>query len=394
MFWNNPTTSPGVREAMSKTTLSACLIVKDEILTIERIVRQALEVADEVIVVDTGSSDGTPELACKLGATVKFFEWVDDFSAARNYAFAQCSMEWILWLDADDVLPKATIAVIKALLAQPESPLKDPDMRAVWSPYHYQFGPDGKVSQIVNRERLLRNFAGHKWVGPIHETIDDAYTDSSHCAELIIEHRTAPENNVRRKGRNRRYLEKFIDLETSELRWLWLYGSELASDLEFDASNRVLIKYWERSQGLPDPIGERYAVQMKLAFNAITQKQPEVVANWAMQMLAQDAQRAEGYTCLAVAFLQRNVVHAAWPMLIAALQCRRPAVQNIIIIDPLYHDEPMSLIKQIVANYPAIREDVDKLLGVAIEVANVERASRSATKAAEKKSRRAGKKKK
>ena len=62
---------------------------------------------DEIIVVDTGSSDRTKEIALSCGAKVLDFPWIEDFAAARNFSFQQATMEYQMWLDADDViLPK------------------------------------------------------------------------------------------------------------------------------------------------------------------------------------------------------------------------------------------------------------------------------------------------
>ena len=84
-------------------TLSVCMIVRDEAQVIARSVNCALSVADEVIVVDTGSADDTRKIALSLGAKVYDFEWTDDFSAARNFSFSLASGDYIMWLDADDV---------------------------------------------------------------------------------------------------------------------------------------------------------------------------------------------------------------------------------------------------------------------------------------------------
>jgi glycosyltransferase involved in cell wall biosynthesis len=86
------------------STLSLAMIVKNEGATIERALNCARLFADEMIVVDTGSTDDTIAKAEMMGAKVSHFEWIDDFAAARNYSFSQCAMDWIIWLDGDDVI--------------------------------------------------------------------------------------------------------------------------------------------------------------------------------------------------------------------------------------------------------------------------------------------------
>ncbi len=85
-------------------TISVCMIVKNEEKNIRRVIECAKKFADEIVVVDTGSEDRTPEIARELGAKVYFFEWCDDFSAARNESLKHATCDWIIWLDADDYI--------------------------------------------------------------------------------------------------------------------------------------------------------------------------------------------------------------------------------------------------------------------------------------------------
>lgn len=86
------------------TKLSLCMIVKDEQRNLARCLDSVKPYVDEIIVVDTGSQDGTTEIARQYGAIIDFFEWCDDFAAARNYSISQATGDWILILDADEVL--------------------------------------------------------------------------------------------------------------------------------------------------------------------------------------------------------------------------------------------------------------------------------------------------
>lgn len=85
-----------------KPFISLCMIVKNEEKVIERCLSSVVHLVDEVIVVDTGSTDRTKELVLKYTSKVHDFEWISDFSAARNYAASKASGEWILVLDADE----------------------------------------------------------------------------------------------------------------------------------------------------------------------------------------------------------------------------------------------------------------------------------------------------
>jgi len=87
-----------------KAQVSACVIARDEELNLPGCLESALPVCEEVVVVDTGSRDATPRIAADMGARVLSFQWIDDFSAARNFAAAQARQPFILRLDADERL--------------------------------------------------------------------------------------------------------------------------------------------------------------------------------------------------------------------------------------------------------------------------------------------------
>ncbi|PES02484.1 glycosyl transferase, partial [Bacillus anthracis] len=85
-------------------TISLCMIVKNEEATLKRCLTAISDVVDEIIIIDTGSTDQTKKIASKFTDKVIDFVWIDDFSTARNFAFSQATKEYILWLDADDLV--------------------------------------------------------------------------------------------------------------------------------------------------------------------------------------------------------------------------------------------------------------------------------------------------
>ncbi|GBD04189.1 SPBc2 prophage-derived glycosyltransferase SunS [bacterium HR19] len=93
-------------------TISVCIIARNEEKNIPNVLSSAKKFADEIVVVDTGSTDRTPEIAREFGAKVYFFQWCDDFSAARNESLKHATCDWIMWLDADDVIDDFNIEKI------------------------------------------------------------------------------------------------------------------------------------------------------------------------------------------------------------------------------------------------------------------------------------------
>ncbi|MBD3419438.1 MAG: glycosyltransferase [Chitinivibrionales bacterium] len=98
-----------------RNALSICMIVKNEAAVLDRCLASVGAVADELVVVDTGSQDETPEIARRHGARVTTTQWRNDFSYARNISIKQACCDWILWLDADDIVPQSSHAELQRL---------------------------------------------------------------------------------------------------------------------------------------------------------------------------------------------------------------------------------------------------------------------------------------
>ena len=108
---------PGVLP--EKPMLSICMIVRDEETTLPRCLKSVQDVADEVIVVDTGSKDNTVSIARDFGAKVYHFEWRDDFAAARNESLKYASGDWIFQIDADEELLPGSISHLRKAMLNP-----------------------------------------------------------------------------------------------------------------------------------------------------------------------------------------------------------------------------------------------------------------------------------
>lgn len=145
---------------------SLCMIVKNEEKTLARCLDSVKGVFDEIIIVDTGSSDKTKEVAHTYTDKIYDFKWCDDFSAARNFSFSKASGDYIMWLDADDVLDDANRT---ALLALKES--LSPETDLVMMRYTAAFDSAGNPAFFYYRERLIKRLGGFRWIGFIHEVI-------------------------------------------------------------------------------------------------------------------------------------------------------------------------------------------------------------------------------
>ena len=144
-------------------TLSLCMIVRDEGAVLGRCLQSAAPLCDEIVVADTGSKDDTKKIALSFTDKVFDFAWREDFAAARNFAFAQAKGDYLLWLDADEVLLPRAAQALRALKER---------LRADACRLRTEI-PDGRggVALAFERVRIVRKEAGFLWHGRVHEYI-------------------------------------------------------------------------------------------------------------------------------------------------------------------------------------------------------------------------------
>jgi tetratricopeptide (TPR) repeat protein len=145
--------------------LSLCMIVKNEEKELPLCVNSVKPVLDEIIIVDTGSSDNTKEVARQLGARVFDFAWVDDFSAARNHSILRATGDYILWLDADDRVDEGEVEKIRLL--KQNFPWKK--NQAYYLTVNSQSPADGETH--FYQLRIFPNVAGARFEGRVHEQV-------------------------------------------------------------------------------------------------------------------------------------------------------------------------------------------------------------------------------
>lgn len=148
-------------------SLSLCMIIKDEEEVLARCLECVNKIVDEIIIVDTGSSDSSKEIAKKYTKYVYDFVWTDDFSEARNFSFSKATKDYIMWLDADDILSEkdqVNLLKLKQVL--------DPQIDVIYMKYNMTSNEKKrKIESIFWRERIVKREKGFKWRGPVHEHI-------------------------------------------------------------------------------------------------------------------------------------------------------------------------------------------------------------------------------
>lgn len=148
---------------MEKPTLSLCMIVKNEERYLHDCLVSVQSCVDEIIIVDTGSTDKTKEIARRFGAKIIDFNWINDFAAARNVSISNAKCDWVLYLDADERLLNP--AIVKSELSKANNNIGGIIMTML------QWNSDETVKYEDNVIRIFRNHQGWKFEGSIHEQI-------------------------------------------------------------------------------------------------------------------------------------------------------------------------------------------------------------------------------
>lgn len=215
-------------------TISLCIIVKNEEKHIARCLDSMAGLVDEMIVVDTGSTDRTVEIVSSYTPNVYSYPWTDDFSDARNYSFSKATMEYCMWMDADDVLEETE----KEKFLQLKQSLS-PDTDIVMMKYHTAFDEAGIPSFSYFRERWIRNSSRYRWVGAVHEVIPPngkvLYSDIAIC------HRKTGAGDP---DRNLRIYQKMLEEgKVLEPRQQYYYGRELYYHRKYEEAVSVFEQF-------------------------------------------------------------------------------------------------------------------------------------------------------
>jgi glycosyltransferase involved in cell wall biosynthesis len=143
------------------------MIVRNEEAVLARCLRSVRELAPEIVVVDTGSTDGTARVAAEHGAKVESFNFDRvDFAAARNRSVELAASPWILVLDADELLYPGSAPLVQELIARNEN-----------AGYYFErlnFRPNGESPTTDHAIRLFPNHPAYRYRGRVHETIDES----------------------------------------------------------------------------------------------------------------------------------------------------------------------------------------------------------------------------
>lgn len=274
-------------------TISLCMIVKNEENVIARCLDCVQGLVDEIIIIDTGSTDNTTTIVKKYTTKIYEFPWIDDFAAARNFAFSLATKDYILWLDADDVILEADRAAFFDLKNN-----FDPTVDSITMHYHLAKDQNGQITASLRRNRLVKRANHFKWIGAVHEYLEvggfiiNSDIAITHCA---ISHDS--DRNLRI------YRERLANGESFSPRDLYYYANELHDHAHHEEAIHFYEKFLTTKQGW---IEDNIAACGKIADCYLALHNPEKHLEYLYKSFTYDTPRAEFCCRLGFYHLQEN----------------------------------------------------------------------------------------
>lgn len=218
-------------------TFSLVMIVKNEEEVLHECLSSAKDFVDEIVIVDTGSTDRTKEIAMEFTDKVYDFEWIDDFSAARNFAFTKATKDYIFWLDADDIILKEDQEKLKKLKEELTY-----DVDVVSMLYHIAFDEYDNPTFSYRRNRLVKRERNFQWKGAVHEYLEVGGRVIE--SDIAVRHRKKDKTIVTAPSdRNLKiYENRLAKGEKFTPRDLFYYANELRDHRKFEKA----IEYYEK----------------------------------------------------------------------------------------------------------------------------------------------------
>lgn len=286
------------------------MIVKNEADTIGNCLDSVKDIVDEIIIVDTGSTDQTKEIVNNYTDLVFDFQWGDDFAAARNYSFSQATKEYIFWLDADDVL----LATDQEKLIHLKETLNS-SVDSVTMIYHYAFDQYGNPTKSFRRNRLVKRNSQFQWIGPVHEYL--AVNGNIINSDITVTHKRNPQS-----GRNLAIFEKRLEKgETFTPRDLYYYANELYNHHFFQKAIDYYQQFLDTKQGW---VEDEISTCNKLADIYYQLGDLNKEREYILKSFQYDTPRAEFCCRLGYQFLHNNEVKKATFWYKLATQLEKP----------------------------------------------------------------------
>lgn len=356
--------------------VSVCLIVRNEARQLEACLKSIRPYVSEICIVDTGSSDSTPEIARSYADKFETYTGCNDpitgliesFSDARNRSLDLASNEWVLWVDGDD-----EVRDLSRLAEIVESRLQSYDGRAiqVMLPYEYSHDHKGNVTCLHYRERLVFPKSEFAWKNEVHEVLVCKNPNfTTYESDLVtVVHRRDFNGKVIESGRNLRILKKMYEkYGESDPRHLYYLGIEYCGVGDRENALKILKRYTELSSW----DDEKYMACLKIIDLNISVGNFKEAIEWSLKATTINEKWGEAYFQIAKCYyflaLAGNDVRRNWERCVyfARHGLSLPRTKTVLFVNPVERDVEIHRYLNIALNnlndVPGALESVRKAL--------------------------------
>jgi len=319
---------------MSDPTITLCMIVKNEEENIKEAICSVKDAVEQIVVVDTGSTDRTREIAAELGAEVYEEPWEDDFSKARNAGIERATGEWIMILDADERFSTDYVNKLKEVIRD------NPDGMAVMLPIKNIVDNDTNV--IHWRASAFKNHPQIRYSGRVHESVSMAVKALGgtiiKCDLPIIHHGYSGDGNAvsKAKGRNLELLQKGYEEEPDNYVYTFYLGKTyLTAYGDYAKAREYLQKTIELCQDKPSP---RWEATFYLGMVEEKEKHMKEALQCWHDVMKEDPQFPDVYYVLGYLYYREQKYKTALAFFEQVLRCD-PRFASIAIHNFMFTDK-------------------------------------------------------
>jgi glycosyltransferase involved in cell wall biosynthesis len=337
-------------QGQEEMAVSLAMIVKDEEDVLERCLQSVCDYVDEIVIVDTGSRDHTKDIARRYTSRIYDLPWRKDFAAARQHAFNQAKGNWVMWLDADDVLLNGDKLNASILSSSKE-------VKAFYWKYIAGHDPYGNSTLECWRERCVRNDGSFHWVGKVHEILVASGSPTvAYHDDIAVLHLWDPNKKRNNPRRNIEILKEEYEStrDDPEPRLLSYLGLEYANLGEYDHAVEFLNQYVQvancKDQKSKD---QKYLTLLKIADLYRSQAKLEAALNAAFESLKIHPHWPNAYFSLAETYYYLE----DWPKVVHWVELGR----TLVVPQTRYAVNPMDWRYRWIIHYTHALVHLDRL---------------------------------
>ncbi|MBU0501844.1 MAG: glycosyltransferase [Candidatus Margulisbacteria bacterium] len=302
--------------------LSACMIVKNEAKMLEKTLPSLSQYADEIILVDTGSTDKTIEVAKKYGAKISSFTWINDFAAARNESLKLATGDWIIWVDADEYFNEANLKLLKKTLLETKA-------EALNVTLYESALATCETKNGYRRVKAFKNNCGFHFVRPINEQLVNkaGRVVKGEASNISLFHWGKDLGQEKMNEKRARYVKLYsqaLEEDPSDAHLHFLLAMNLAEQNDYA---QALYHYRKSYELAPDLEIARKALEKRSDLLLRVKKMKEAAVS-AAKLMKIDPESVKARTVYASIFLVTGQVDLAITALTEALEIKKEGVTN------------------------------------------------------------------